>query len=268
MNQSLQEQHTAQAFGKQSAVFDEIDEQNKLLVWMRNRVHQEVMDHISRGAHLLELNCGSGIDALFFAQQGIQLTATDNALGMLDQLNEKIAASSVQNIRTVLCSFNHLSDLGTAEKYDYIFSNFGGLNCTDRLDLVLDQMDLLLKPGGRFTLVIMPRICPWELLLVFKGYFKTALRRLKKGGVSARVEGVYFNCYYYTPDYLIQHLNKRYNVLSLKSLGLAIPPPYIQHFVEKYPRLFRFLERWENKWCSRKPFNQWGDHFMITMQKN
>lgn len=265
---SFQEQQVNAAFSKQSPVFDDIDDNNSLLLWMRDRVHREVMEYIPANAYMLELNCGTGIDALYFAGKGIRVKATDNAAGMLEQLQAKITAKGLQeSITAQRCSFNELSRLGQEPQFDYIFSNFGGLNCTDRLDLVLSDMDRLLRPGGTFTLVIMPRICIWELLLVFRGYFKTAFRRLRKGGTRARVEGVYFNCYYYNPEYIIRHLGPAYELKSLKGLAVTVPPPYIEHFKERRPRLFSLLERWENRIWAKAPFNRWGDHFMITMQK-
>jgi len=45
------------------------------------------------------------------------------------------------------------------------------------LSKVLDSFDPLLKPGGMVTLVILPKFCLWETLLLFKGKFRTAFRR-------------------------------------------------------------------------------------------
>ncbi len=268
MSRSVQEQQTSAAFSKQAPVFDQIDEENSLIVWMRRRVHREVMAWIRKDDHLLELNCGTGIDALYFAGQGIKVHATDNAAGMLDQLSRKVAEGDLQDkISVQRCSFNKLEDLGTRLRYNYVFSDFGGLNCTDRLDKVLTDIDRLLEPGGRFTLVIMPRICPWELLMVFRGYFRTAFRRFRKGGAPARVEGLPFQCYYYDPGFIIRQMGTGYRLCSLKALALTVPPPYVEHFMERHPRLFSWLERWEDKLCGRAPFNRWGDHYMITMEK-
>lgn len=268
MTDTAQEKQASAAFSKQAPVFDKIDEENKLLVWMRDRIHREVMSFARKGDYMLELNCGTGIDALYFTSQGLRVMATDNAPGMLEQLQQKIDAGGLQDrISVARCSFNHLEALGTTPQYDYVFSDFGGLNCTDRLDKILDDIDRLLKPGGRFTLVIMPKVCLWEMAMVFKGYFRTAFRRLRKGGVQAKVEGVPFQCYYYDPRFIIAYLGERYKLRSLKGLSIIVPPPYIERFVEKRPRLFRVLEGWENRLYGKAPFNRWGDHFMITMEK-
>lgn len=268
MNDTLQEQQASAAFSKQAPVFDKIDEENKLIVWMRKRIHKEVMSFIRKEDYLLELNCGTGIDALYFASQGIRVKATDNAPGMLSQLRNKVAAANLEDRVTVQqCSFNNLEQIGISPQFDYVFSDFGGLNCTDKLDKILTDIDGLLKPGGRFTLVIMPKVCPWEMLTIFRGYFKTAFRRFRKGGTLAKVEGVPFQCYYYDPRFIIRQMAPDYKLLSLKGLAITVPPPYIEQFIERRPRLFRALEKWENRLWSKAPFNRWCDHFMITMEK-
>jgi ubiquinone/menaquinone biosynthesis C-methylase UbiE len=264
----VQEEKASAAFSKQAPVFDKIDEENSLIVWMRKRIHQEVMSFARRDDYMLELNCGTGIDALFFASQGIRVKATDNAPGMLEQLKQKVGSFHLDELISIeRCSFNNLEQLGVTPQFDYVFSDFGGLNCTDKLDKVLSNIDKLLKPGGRFSLVIMPKVCPWEMGMLFRGYFKTAFRRFRKGGTNARVEGLPFRCYYYSPDFIRRHLGNGYKLLSLKGLAITVPPPYIEHFAERHPSLFRILERWENKLWDKAPFNRWCDHYIITMEK-
>lgn len=262
-----QEINVSEAFSRQSVVFDAIDEDNTLLGWIRQRVRKEVLLHIQPGAQLLELNCGTGIDSVFFAQKGFKVLATDNAEGMLQVLSHKVARLHLEdNLSFEKCSFNNLEQLGE-RKFHYVFSNFGGLNCTNDLANVLQGIDRLLLPGGMFTLVIMPPVCPWELLMMFKGYFRTAFRRLNPNGATSHVEGIIFKSYYYTPRYIIKNTGNDYKLVSLKGLSIVVPPPFIEKFCEKHPKLFKALERVENKIYGKAPFNRWCDHYMITMQK-
>lgn len=266
-NTDLNEESVNTAFSRQSGIFDTIYENNSITTWMRNRVRKEVLSHISGGASILELNAGTGLDSVFFAKNGFNVLATDNADGMLNRLKEKIDLFQLQdNLTAKKCSFNNLERL-EGKQFDYIFSNFGGLNCTGNLAKVLKDMDTLLKPGGHFTLVIMPKVCPWDLLTAFKGYFKTAFRRFKKNGATAHLEGTYFKCYYYNPNYITKVLDKKFKMVSLKGLAIVVPPPYIEDFIEKHPSLFRLFEKIENQIWQKAPYNRWCDHFMITMQK-
>lgn len=265
----LQQEHSVNAaFSKQSPIFDAIDDSSGIHMWMRNRVRGEVLKYIPANATMLELNCGTGLDAVFFAKKGHKVLATDNADGMLEMLGEKIEQLGLQEqLSARKCSFNSLEQL-YGKQFDYVFSNFGGLNCAEDLAKVLLDIDKLLKPGGYFTLAIMPVICPWELLTLFRGYFKTAFRRLHKNGVIAYVEGVPFKCYYYNPSYVIGTLKGLFALKALKGLSVVVPPPFIEGFKERHPKLFSRLEKIENRIWDKAPFNRWCDHYVITMQKN
>ena len=94
------------------------------------------------------------------------------------------------------CSFDALPAVVT-EKFDYIFSNFGGLNCCEDLSRVAKDLPALLNGHGFVTWVIMPRICPWELGGLLTGR-RNALRRLSRGGTLAQLEGEHFQTYYYS----------------------------------------------------------------------
>jgi ubiquinone/menaquinone biosynthesis C-methylase UbiE len=265
--QDEQEINVSEAFSRQSVVFDAIEKENAIHAWIRDRVRAEVLRHSSAGAKMLELNCGTGLDAVFFATQGMSVLATDNAPGMLEVLSQKVKAYGLQDkLEMKRCSFNNLQELGE-QKFDYVFSNFGGLNCAEDLAAVLRGIDNVLNPGGKFSLAIMPPVCPWELAMLFKGYFRTAFRRFSPKGALSHVEGVHFRSYYYSPSFVIRHIGSNYSLLSLKGLAAIVPPPFIGQFCEKHPRLFSFLEKIENRLCDKFPFNRWCDHYVITMQK-
>lgn len=267
MSASTQENFVSEAFSRQSPVFDNIDRENSIIVWMRERIRKEVLHFLPSNASMLELNCGTGLDATFFASHGHKVLATDNADGMLEQTRRKVASSDLQDMVTVRkCSFNNLEQL-YGMQFDYVFSNFGGLNCSEDLAKILRDISRLLKPGGRFTLVIMPTVCPWEIITLFKGYFRTAFRRFKKQGAIAHLEGEHFKCYYYDPNYVLKALGQDFKLLSLKGLSITVPPPFIENFMEKHSKAFGMLERIENAVLDKAPFNRWCDHYMITMEK-
>lgn len=260
------DQLVSQAFSNQSAVFDRLDRENRLTEHLRAIYRSEVEKHAPPGAHILELNCGTGVDTVYFAEHGYHLLATDNAPGMLQQLRIKVKERQLlQQVEIQHCSYSEMHQIGD-RRFDYILSNFGGLNCTDRLDQVLQQFDTYLKPGGKATLVIMPKVSPWELVMALKGDFKTAFRRFRKG-TPAHVEGVYFSVYYYSPRYVMQALGKCFRRLTLKGIYFAVPPEFYQRFVERYPKLYRGLQKVEALLGNLFPFNRCCDHYLITIQK-
>ncbi len=252
-----------EAFSRQSGEFDAIDEANPLIGWVRERVRSECLDLISPGDRLLELNAGTGIDSVFFAEQGVHVLATDQAPGMLTQLRSKQRPGLPLDVKAL--SFLDLGEL-KGQQFDHIFSNFGGLNCTDRLDQVLREAYQLLRPGGCLHLVIMPRVCLWELAWVFKGQFRRAFRRLRKGGTMAHLEGVEFPCHYYDPG-VVARMVPGLSVRTIKGLSVFVPPPHMQGKAERWPRLLRFSEQLEKALCDLWPFRAWGDHYLLIVQR-
>jgi ubiquinone/menaquinone biosynthesis C-methylase UbiE len=266
---SLNEQLAEAAFTRQSAVFDALYAGNTIVNYKRACVRQHVLQYLAPGGNILELNAGTGEDAVFFAQQGFKVHATDISAGMHGEVKQKAAKTGLDKmISTEICSFTHLDQLENKGPYDLIFSNFAGLNCTGELDKVLASFDGLLNPGGMVTLVILPKFCLWEMLLVFKGKFRTAFRRFySKKGRKARVEDTWFKCWYYNPSYIIKRQKGNFQLLGIEGLCTLVPPSYIEGFAEKYPQLYRFLAEKEERLKSRWPWKYVGDYYIISLRK-
>jgi ubiquinone/menaquinone biosynthesis C-methylase UbiE len=263
------EQEAAKAFSRQSAVFDEIYSGNTIIQYKRNRVREHVNKLINPGSNILELNAGTGEDAIYFARLGHHIHATDISEGMQKVLQEKVNSNKLESkVTSELCSFNHLESLKDKGPYDLIFSNFAGLNCTNQLGNALKFFSSLLKPGGIVSLVILPNFCLWESLLLFKGKFKTAFRRFfSSKGRKAHIEGEHFLCWYYNPSLIKKYLKTEFEILQLEGLCSIVPPSYIENFGEKYPGMFRFLKKWEDKWKTKWPWRSVGDYYIISLRK-
>jgi hypothetical protein len=106
------------------------------------------------------------------------------------------------------------------------------------------------------------------ILIIIQGKFKTAFRRFAgRKGARAHIEGEFFRCWYYNPSYIRRNSGDLFKQLSLEGLCTLVPPSYMQHFAVRHPRLYRFLERRENKWKAKWPWKGIGDYYIITLQK-
>lgn len=266
---AINEYEAAEAFSKQSIFFDALYSPNVIIQYKRKRVREHVGKFLQPKSFILELNAGTGEDAIYFAQQGHHVHATDISEGMQKILKEKKERIQVQqNISSELCSFNSLETIINKGPYDCIFSNFAGLNCTGELDKVLQNFSLLLKQNGTVTLVIMPPFCLWETLLALKGNFKTAFRRFhSKDGVSAHIEGNYFTCWYYKPSFIQNILKNEFEVMSIEGLSAIVPPSYFENFPKRFPKIYNRLVNAESRFKSKWPWRNWGDYFIITLKK-
>ena len=183
---NINETLAAAAFTQQANKFDELYSGNTIIKYKRKRVREHLSKIIAPGQHILELNSGTGEDAIWLGQHSCKVHATDISIGMQKVLKQKVRDADLQKLITSeICSFTDLENLRERGPYDVIFSNFAGLNCTGDLDKVLASFANLLKPKGAVTLVLLPKFCLWEFLLIFKGKLKTATRRLfsRNGGL-------------------------------------------------------------------------------------
>jgi len=265
----INEQEAARAFSKQATGFDAYDAGNAIIQYKRKRVRDVAARWLGPGSNVLELNAGTGEDASWFALQGHHVHATDIAVGMQAALREKMVRLGLRDkVSQEICSFTALENLKNKGPYDCIFSNFAGLNCTGELDKVLQSFSSLVKPGGTLTLVILPPFCLWEMLMVFKGKFRTAFRRFAGSkGARSHVEGHYFRCWYYRPSYVIRSLAGSFDLLDLEGLCTIVPPSYIEGFGEKYPGMYRLLRSAEDRWKGRWPFRVIGDYYIISFRR-
>jgi len=265
----INEQLTEEAFSKQSVIFDDLYSGNTIVNYKRDRVRAHVQQYLRPGSGILELNAGTGEDAIFFARHCHKVHATDISAGMQQQLAQKVANNKLQDfVSNELCSFTELQKLQNKGPYHHILSNFAGLNCTGELDKVLASFADLLHPNGIVTLVILPKFCLWETSLLFKGEFNTAFRRwFSKNGRRARVEGTYFTCWYYNPSYIVNNLKDSFDLLSIEGLCTIVPPSYMEGFAEKHPAIYRVLQKAENKLKHSWPWKYIGDYYIISLIK-
>ena len=254
----------AEAFSRKAKVYDEFGEGHPHLARMRHKVYDHVFRFLRPGDRILELNAGTGTDAVYFAQRGHAVHAIDISPGMLTAISEKIERYGLQDqIAVQACSFTELEKV-QAGPYQYVFSNFGGLNCIPDLAQVSRQLSRVLSPGGHVTWVILPPICPWELAQIFRGQFKLATRRLHPQGVLAHVEGVHFMTYYFSPQQVLRALGNDFHLRALEGLSILTPPADHKDFAYRFPRLYQLLARLDDRLSQVPPFNRWGDFTILT----
>jgi SAM-dependent methyltransferase len=222
---------------------------------------------------VLELNCGTGEDAKWIAQHGATVVATDISLSMIQQAEAKIeAAALTQKVICKQLDINSMQELTGIDKFDLIFSNFGGLNCIapKKLhELLQNQLPSLLNKNGSMIFVMMPKFCLWESLyhtIIFK--WKNVFRRLTNNAVIASVgNGVSIKTWYYNPNWLKQHLPANSTVQKVIPVGFFIPPSYLNHFVAKRPKLFALLNKLELKVSKYSFLASASDHYLIHLKK-
>lgn len=255
----------AEAFSRKASVYDAFGENHANLARMRRKFYDHLQGVMPTGGHLLEINAGTGQDAVELVGRGFRIHATDFASGMLAQIEEKAARLATPNRLTVQAlSFTELERV-EGGPFDGLYSNSGGLNCIADLTVVTRRLSPVLKPGARVTWVIMPRICPWEIAVIPKDP-RVGTRRWHRRGTMAHVEGVHFMTYYHTAAQTQRAFGPRFHRVRLQGLSVFTPTADNKTFAVNHPRLYDALVRMDDRLSEHFPFNGWGDFFILTME--
>lgn len=255
---------TGEGFSSLYEEYERLSRYNVIDISRRNLIRAHVGHYLKPNDRILELNSGSGIDALHFAQNGWNVLATDISEGSEIFLRNKISETRLENLRFQKSAFEDLSAIdGT---FDHIFSNFGGLNCTNNLKTVFSQFSRLVNPDGYVSLVIMPKFYPWEMATLLKGN-KNAFRRLQKNGIAAQIGNDTVHTYYHSPAEVKAAFPKGFAHVKTVNIGTFYPSAHFA-LAGKYPNLMRFLVKldgiFNNTLIMPKGI---GDYFIITFKK-
>jgi len=238
---------------------------------LRERVYRLAHYPALPGAAALELNCGTGADAVWLARRGFRVLATDISPEMVGITKAKLMQAGLGSTAdAVVCNMTQLGTLADVmpKEFDLVWSNFGGLNCLspDNLRKLQDDLRAVMAPNATLTAVVMGRFCLWETLyFLLKGQPSQAFRRLKKGGVLAPTgaPGSFIHTWYYSPA-MLQRYFPHFTVTRLYPIGFWLPPSYLEPFFGRYPRFLRVLNGLE-----RQIGGSWlaggADHFMVRM---
>lgn len=222
------------------------------------------------GLEMLELNCGTGEDALLFSDRGFNIVATDVSAEMLRVTQQKVQQYSMQHrISSQYLDLESFDATVFNKKFDLVFSNFGGLNCVnpDSLKQLFDKIPDILAPGGRFIAVVMPRACLWEsAYFLSKMRLRQVFRRATSKPVLADLGDAQFKIWYYSPRQIRKWGKPHFKVNHLMPIGFSLPPSYLEKFFARRKRWLLALNRWEKRLGSIRPLAQFSDHYLIDLQ--
>jgi SAM-dependent methyltransferase len=238
---------------------------------VQRRMVWSYLDHMLRmpGMQVLELNCGTGTDAVHLARNGHRVMATDISEEMLRVAREKARQYGVEDRITHLrLGFNDLEHL-TTPPVDLVLSNFGGFNCIDAEDLKRSAAHIaqLLKPGGRFIAVLMPDRCIAETVYHFlRGRWKEAFRRGRHDPVWAGLSGTGVVTWYHSPTSMKELFTPRFRIVNIRPIGLFVPPAHLEHRFGHRRKLLDRLARWDGRFAGWRWTARYADHYLIDLE--
>jgi ubiquinone/menaquinone biosynthesis C-methylase UbiE len=258
----------ALAFDQMASEYDDVFTRSSIGRAQRNVVWNVLTQAFQRGDHVLELNCGTGEDALFLARYSISVTACDASEQMIRVASNRLRteAPDAPVVFNVLPT-ERLRYLQPTAMFDGAFSNFSGLNCVRDLKQTATDLAALLHPHAPLVVCLSTRFCAWEMIwFVLHGKFRTAFRRCS-GYTTARVGDFTVDVYYPTIRELQRLFAPHFVVRSCIGVGVTVPPSYVGRWIRKYPKLLHLLCTIDKTMSSLPGFRILGDHMAVRFER-
>lgn len=220
------------------------------------------------GDRVIELNCGTGEDALFLASRGIFVTACDASPQMIERARarkSKEAPLAPIDFR-VLCN-EQLDRLPPDLRFNGAFSNFSGLNCVVDLVAVARQLAKRLDAGAQLLLCLSTRFCLWEILYyASRADFRNAFRRCR-GSAMVRMGGQPLTVYYPSVGSLMRSFGGEFRIHSVTGIGVTVPPSYLEDWARRHPSIFRLCQSVDRILSHCSFCGVLGDHMLLHMER-
>jgi len=268
---NLQKQlhETRDAFDSVAADYDGPRGNNTLIQDMRSEMWRMLDTTFAPGSRLMDLGCGTGLDAVRMARVGHHVTATDWSQRMVDRTRQRAEHEQLTNsVQAIAVGSHELFRIQGHAQFDGAYSNLGALNCVPNLSEMAEQCARLLKPRAALVFSVIGRICPWEI-----GYY--ALRRNWKRlrvrfapamvPVGMNKQVVWTS--YYTPREFYRAFERQFILRRWRGLCVLAPPPYMTQMREKHIRLYERLWRLDRRAAGWPVLRNLGDHFVMVMTK-
>jgi SAM-dependent methyltransferase len=268
---------SAQAFSLYAPSYDAEQASNKVAQWSRARNLRILEQAFPPGSRLLELGCGTGVEAIHLARRGRSVVATDAAPAMIETLEGKLQSGRIPSeaagristrVMPAADAYQLVREFGEAS-FDGAYSSFGPLNCEPDLGPVLEALAALVAPGGRVVLSLIGRYCAWETAwYLAHGKPNLAFRRWKGRGhatVKAEWQEVLVPIYYWSLREIDALVAPYFRVASRRALPWLLPPQYLDGLTRRGPRLFSAVARIDRRLAGFWPFYWIGDHFVVEL---
>jgi SAM-dependent methyltransferase len=236
----------------------------------RSAVWKEMDRAFQAGHRVLEINCGTGIDALHMARRGVHVEACDSSARMIAIAGQRAnAVAEKLPIRFHCLHTEKIGELPADSLYDGVLSNFSGLDCIADLRPVAKSLAHLVRPGGQAVVCTFGTFCLWEVLwYLVRGNAGKAFRRFNRGGVNASLTPTTrVTVHYRTVRSLTTLFAPYFRLERRHGVGIVVPPSYASVLATKFPRVFGAAVEIDAV-IGKSPMARWmADHAVLTFER-
>ncbi len=257
-------------FDKIAPFYDELFSDTEIGTYLKQIVQNYLDENLPKSElNILEVNCGTGVDAIYLAQKGHNVIATDQSAEMIKNAQLKLKDIRSANVIFQQMDIKDIKNNFTEEKFDLVFSNFGGLNCIDKNELKKFGNDIkgMLNPGGRVIASIMPPLSIWDFLyFLFIVDPLKGIKRLFSKSITAYIYELEITVHYFSPGSFAKLLGSDFIVNKIIPVGFFLPPTYLNNYFKKHSSVLKRLNKLEKKFVNSSYLSNLSNHYLIDLQ--
>jgi ubiquinone/menaquinone biosynthesis C-methylase UbiE len=239
------------AFDKIAPTYDALWSETPIGKAQRSAVWKRIDPLFKRGDLVLDLGCGTGVDASHLQSRGVSMYGIDSSPRMVE-----IARG--RGIEAHCCPIERLEYFDL--RLDGVISNFGALNCLKSLRRLAESLARMVRVGGYLALCFLNRICLWEIIFYLsRGKPTKAFRRIK-GRAKSSLNG---DVFYSSSHTIVSTFERRFRLLNSYGVGISVPPSYVPLLSPEVNRLALLDDRLAaNPICRR-----FADHRLYIFER-
>jgi ubiquinone/menaquinone biosynthesis C-methylase UbiE len=230
----------------------------------RQAVWRELRRVFESGQRILELNCGTGVDAVYLAGHGVQALACDISPRMIEVARQRLSSNGLQHLADFrVLATEDIALLSDEGPFDGAFSNFGGLNCVADLSAVARDLAQLLKPGAPALICLGGRFVPVEIAWhLAHGNVGNALRRFRPARSNDHIW-----VHYPSVDAMARLFAPQFSLRRWRGIGVTLPPTYLERWAHRRPKMLEYLAR-ADYWCGKVPLlRRMAGHVLLQFER-
>lgn len=260
---------TREAFDSVAADYDGPSGNNLLIQDMRDEMWRWLDKTFAPESRLIDLGCGTGLDAIRMAKCGHRVSATDWSPQMVARTAERARLESVADrVQAMVLGAHELQGLSGEGTFDGAYSDLGPLNCVPDLAHVAGECARLLKPGGALVFTVIGRICPWEIVhYAWRRRWSRVKIRFARKVVSVGMNKHTIWTRYYTPREFYRAFERDFTLEHYRGLCVFAPPPYLTHIRNEHRGWYDRCWRLDRRMAGWPLVRSLGDHFLIVMRR-
>ncbi len=260
----------------------------------RDRVRNHLAPLLGPGARVLDLGCGTGLDALWCAEQGCMVTAIDESHEMVATTQARAEACSPGLVEA------RVGDVGRDEfggPFDVVLSNFGVVNCVPDLGDLGLRLTNAVVPGGTIVLVAMAPLCPPELLEGAVRWLRHPSRRVpndhllrrRRGAAGSAAERAAaegsavesaaaeraavsgyeaLNLRYLTASDIVEAISPSFDLVAAQAIGTVLPTFEQRRVVDARPGVLAALSHVDRLVSGPAAKLGLGDHHIVVLKRS